>query len=88
MIEKVYETVPSATSKRAAKEIVDGVFNGVVDGLCQGGQLVLPGFGTFTVKERPARTCRNPRTGDKMVVPATNVVRFKPSTSFKSAINS
>lgn len=45
------------------------------------------GFGTFGVKERPARTGRNPRTGEEMTIPASKVPFFKPGKTFKKKAN-
>ncbi len=44
----------------------------------------LIGFGTFETKKRPARSGRNPRTGETMQIPASEVVTFKPSSTLKS----
>jgi DNA-binding protein HU-beta len=49
--------------------------------------LTLPGFGTFEVHERAARTGRNPQTGAELKIPASAVAAFKPSAASKSAVN-
>ena len=47
----------------------------------------LPGLGTLIVRERPARTARNPRTGEKVEVAASRTVGFKPGKTLKERIN-
>ena len=45
-----------------------------------------PGFGTFTVRKRKARTGRNPQTGDKIKIAASKTVAFKPAPKFKGSL--
>ena len=59
------------------KEIVQLVFDGIIDTLEKEGRIELRGFGVFEVKHRKARSARNPRTGETVMVPAKNVVTFK-----------
>ena len=51
------------------------------------GRVQPPGRGTLIVHERPARTARNPRNGDKVEVPANRTVGFKPGKTLKERIN-
>ena len=51
------------------------------------GRVQLPGLGTLIVRERPARTARNPRTGEKVEVAASRTVGFKPGKALKERIN-
>jgi nucleoid DNA-binding protein len=60
-----------------AKEIVQGVFDGIVETLLAEGRIELRNFGVFEVRRRKSRKARNPRTGDKVKVPAKLVVTFK-----------
>ena len=60
------------------KKIVQKTFDAIVEALVTEGRIELRNFGVFEVKPRAARKARNPRTGDKVVVPAKNVVTFKP----------
>ena len=55
-------------------------------GLANSGTVVIPNFGTFTVRERKARAARNPRTGEKITVEAKNVVTFKAGKATLEAI--
>ncbi|MBE5809045.1 MAG: HU family DNA-binding protein [Clostridiales bacterium] len=68
-----------AQSEAALKAFIDIV----EDTLKEGDSIQLVGFGTFAVKERPARTARNPRTGEPMEVAAKKIPTFKPGKSFK-----
>jgi nucleoid DNA-binding protein len=61
-----------------AKEIVQGVLDGIMETLVQEGRIELRNFGVFEVKKRKPRNARNPRTGEKVKVPARMVVTFKP----------
>jgi integration host factor subunit beta len=60
------------------QRIVQRVFDGVTDTLLQEGRVELRNFGVFTVRKRKPRKGRNPRTGEKVNVPAKLVVTFKP----------
>ena len=54
--------------------------------LCQGGRVQLVGFGSFEVKERAARTGKNPATGEQIDIPASKAPAFKAGKAFKDAI--
>jgi DNA-binding protein HU-beta len=74
-------------SKAAASRALDAVLNSVTDALKEGDQVSLVGFGTFAVKERAARTGRNPQTGEPMEIAAAKVPGFKPGKALKDAVN-
>ena len=61
-----------------ALAIVRGVFDRIVETLLSEGRIELRNFGVFEVKERRPRRARNPRTGERVSVPAKRVVTFKP----------
>lgn len=65
--------------KAQATEVVDTVMEMVGLLLEERGRVTLSGFGSFRVKQRKARKARNPRTGEEVDIPATNVVTFKPA---------
>ncbi|NLY41040.1 MAG: HU family DNA-binding protein [Desulfovibrionales bacterium] len=71
-----------ADAERALKYFLDAVQETLVNE----GKLTLTGFGTFTVEERQARDGRNPRTGEKLSIPACKVVKFRPGKDLKDAI--
>ena len=77
----------SGLTKKDAESFLNGFVETVVGELKSGGSISLVGFGSFKVTERAAREARNPRTGDKIRIPARKVPAFKPGKDFKSAIN-
>jgi DNA-binding protein HU-beta len=72
--------------KAKAEEAVDAVFEAIRDELKRGGDVRLPAFGVFDVKDTAARTARNPQTGEEVKVPAGKKVRFKPGKALKDAL--
>jgi nucleoid DNA-binding protein len=69
-----------------AKEVVQRVFHGIIETLLAEGRIELRNFGVFEVKRRKARKARNPRTGDKVKVPAKLVVTFKPGREMEERV--
>tara|TARA_R100000306_G_scaffold62589_1_gene74890 strand:+ start:16258 stop:16530 length:273 start_codon:yes stop_codon:yes gene_type:complete len=74
-------------SKAAAGRALDAILDSVTDTLAKGDQVTLIGFGTFAVKERSARTGRNPQTGKAIDIAASKVPSFKPGKALKDAVN-
>ena len=74
-------------SKSAARDAVDGVFSVVAEALADGEEVRLPGFGTFDTRSRPARTGRNPRTGEAVAIPASSSPTFKAGKTLKDTVN-
>ena len=74
-------------SKAAATRAVDTVLDSITETLTKGDQVTLVGFGTFSVKDRAARTGRNPRTGEPIDIPASKVPGFKAGKALKDAVN-
>jgi len=74
-------------SKASATRAVDTMIEKITQALKQGDQVTLVGFGTFTVKERAARTGRNPRTGESINIPASKNPTFKAGKALKDAVN-
>jgi nucleoid DNA-binding protein len=68
------------------QQIVQRVFNGIVDTLVEEGRIELRNFGVFVVKKRKAHPARNPRTGGKVVVPEKAVVIFKPGREMEEKV--
>ena len=75
--------IPKAQAGRA----LDAVLESVTGALAKGEQVVLVGFGTFSVKDRAARTGRNPQTGDPIDIPAATIPAFKAGKALKDAVN-
>ena len=74
-------------SKASAGRALDSVIEAVTGALQKGDQVSLVGFGTFSVKHRPARTGRNPQTGKEIQIKASNNPSFKAGKAFKDAVN-
>ena len=68
------------------KEIVQKTFGAIVETLMSEMRIELRNFGVFEVKKRAARKARNPRTGDKVFVPAKFVVTFKPGKEMEEKV--
>ncbi len=74
-------------SKSAAASALDGFIDAVGGALKKGDQVTLVGFGTFLVREREARTGRNPRTGESIDIKASKLPSFKAGKGLKDAVN-
>lgn len=74
-------------SKTDATKAVDAVLEGIADSLKKGDEVRLVGFGTFAVTERAASEGRNPRTGEKIAIPASKQPKFKPGKTLKDVLN-
>ena len=68
------------------KEIVQKTFDAIVETLVEERRIELRNFGVFEVKERAARKARNPRTGERVDVPAKMVVTFKPGKEMEEQV--
>ena len=78
----------TSLTKAQAKTLVEGLFGAIRDAAVKGEEISLPGFGKFKVQDKPARTARNPRTGETMAVAATRKVVFQPAKALKDAVAS
>ena len=74
-------------TKAQATAALQAVETGVIDTLANGGQVTLTGFGVFSVKDRAARTGRNPKTGEEIQIAASKVPTFKAGKGLKEAVN-
>jgi len=72
---------------RDVERVVNVVLDGMVGALSDGGRVELRGFGAFSVRSRPARAGRNPRTGDTVSVPAKHVPFFKSGKELRERLN-
>ncbi len=73
-------------SKKDADAAVSATFESITETLVKGDKIQLVGFGTFSTKDRPARTCINPSTKEKIQVAATTVPVFKIGKGLKDAV--
>lgn len=73
-------------TNKAAKESLQAVLDAVRDALKRGEKVVVTGFGTFSVRQRAARTGRNPQTGASIQIPARKTPGFTAGKALKKAI--
>lgn len=74
-------------SKAAAGRSLDAIIDAVTEALKSGDQIALVGFGSFVVRERAARTGRNPQTGKEIKIAAAKVPAFRAGKALKDAVN-
>lgn len=84
IINKVHEElgVTKADSERA----VETMITSIIETLKSGQEVSIAGLGIFSVKQREARTARNPRTGESIDVPAMRVPKFRAAKALKEAV--
>lgn len=75
-------------SKREASEMYDDVFGTLADVIASGEEVAIPGLGRAKIDERAARVANNPRTGEKVEVPAKKVPKFQFAKNIKEAVAS
>ena len=86
IITHVAQRLPYMTLKDA-EIIVDTIFESMADALAQGDGIEIRGFGSFKVKNRPAREGRNPRTGESVPIPSKKLPHFKIGKELHERIN-
>ena len=74
-------------TRRDSEVIVETIFESVITSLRAGDKIEIRGFGSFRTRQRNPRTGRNPKTGDKVEVPAKKIPFFKPSKELKDVVN-
>ena len=73
--------------QRDVEQIVNAILDEITEALSRGDRVELRGFGAFSVKSRPARVGRNPRTGDKVPVDEKSVPFFKTGKEMRERLN-
>lgn len=76
----------TSASKKQTDTIVTATVEAVMETVAKGEKVTLVGFGSFEPRERKAREGRNPKTGDKMQIPATVVPAFSAGKQFKELV--
>ncbi len=84
LVDVVHEVIGG--TKAGAEKVVDVLIDSIISTLKKGEDVSIAGLGIFTVKERAARTARNPRTGETVQVPAMSVPKFKAAKAMKDAV--
>ena len=74
-------------TRKDSEVIVETIFDSVVRSLRVGDKIAIRGFGSFRTRQRKPRTGRNPKTGEKVEVPAKKIPFFKPSKELKDLVN-
>lgn len=74
-------------TKKEAEKVINAVVDVISESLKAGEKVQIVGFGSFEVKERPARTARNPRTGEEIMIDASKAPVFKPGKALKDTVN-
>jgi len=85
LIQKIHEK--ENCPKKDAEKALNLVLDAITDALVSGEKVSITGFGTFEVRERPARQCKNPRTGEIMTTKSCKALAFKAGKTLKDAIN-
>lgn len=86
LIQKVADENPHLY-QRDVEKIVNTIFEEIIDALSTGNRVELRGFGAFSVKQRDARTGRNPRTGEAVQVEEKHVPFFKAGKLLRDRLN-
>lgn len=80
------KSVTSDVTKKACGEVIDACFDALGKNIKKEKRFSYPGFGTWTVRKRKARTGRNPQTGEQIKIKASKTVGFKPATALKESL--
>jgi integration host factor beta subunit len=86
LIEQLSERV-GILNRKDSELVVNIVFDAITNALKQGDKVEIRGFGSFTVRERDARTARNPKSGDLVSIPAKKTPFFKTGKELKERVN-
>lgn len=86
---ELVQSLATATeqSQSASARSLDALIRIVTEELAKGGEIVIPGFGSFKRAERAERPGRNPQTGEAMTISASSSVKFVPGAGLKAAVN-
>jgi integration host factor subunit alpha len=85
LVDSIHEKI--GFSKKEAADIVELIFDTIKGALTEGDKIKISGFGNFVVREKRARTGRNPQTGQAIEISARRVLTFKPSQVLRSDVN-
>jgi integration host factor subunit beta len=74
-------------TRKDSEVVVETIFDSIVHSLHAGDKIEIRGFGSFRTRQRKPRVGRNPKTGDRVEVPAKKIPFFKPSKELKDLVN-
>jgi integration host factor subunit beta len=77
----------SDLTRRESEVVVETIFESIIGSLRAGDKVEVRGFGSFRTRERQSRVGRNPKTGDRVEVPAKKIPFFKPSKELRDVVN-
>jgi len=77
----------ASVTKKQADAVLSAGFEAIMEAVSGGDKVTLVGFGSWEARERKEREGRNPKTGDKMSIPATKVPAFSAGKQFKDAVS-
>lgn len=86
LIEKLQKGSGKQLSKKAIADLVDETFEHISKSVKKDKRFAYPGFGTFTLRKRKARTGRNPKTGEEIKIAPSKTVTFRPAPNLKSSL--
>jgi DNA-binding protein HU-beta len=84
LVDRVAQT--ATVTKKQADAVITATIEAIMEAVSKGDKVTLVGFGSFESRERKAREGRNPKTGDKMEIPATKVPAFSAGKLFKEKV--
>jgi len=77
----------AVVTKKQADAVLSATIEAIMEAVSEGDKVTLVGFGSFESRDRKAREGRNPKTGDKMEIPATKVPAFSAGKLFKEKVS-
>lgn len=86
LISRLASRFPQLTQQDANDSVI-AILEAISEKLAAGGRVEIRGFGSFSVHGRPPRVGRNPKTGEKVLVPAKYVPHFKPGVEMRERVN-
>jgi DNA-binding protein HU-beta len=87
LVDAIADRVSGQATKKQIDLILSATIDAIVDTVADGDRVTLVGFGTFEARQRKEREGRNPRTGEKMIIPPKTVASFSAGKTFKEKVN-
>ena len=87
LIDAIAIKASGITTKKVIDTILSAAIDSIIDSVADGDHVTLIGFGSFNSRQRAEREGRNPRTGEKMIIPHATVPTFSAGKLFKDKVN-